>query len=355
MYDVLFLQKGTSLIGSLPKPQFGARIGIIKNTNKPIEKKSKRVLIPYTLSKKKEENKGAVAEEKDSGSESDGETSTNFFSLPEKSPVEEQTTLVKSWNESTISTKPLTVEPSASLSRTENKLSNAVNSSNMCDNLSEVKITTPAFNKAATIVSQKSFQLPNASKDSNTASSSGTSVANKIYKSYKSAPVTGPYSGETVTGPYTETSVTGPYIENSVTGPYIENSVTGPYIENSVTGPYIGNSVTGPYVGQSVTGPYINKSVIGPYPGGTATGAYDQSVTGPYGGPNVPLSYQSADTPSHNTAYGSYSGPMSSGYLNPVPTGHYSQYGAYVSYYALIQLKYFFRYFYIFKYVYCFE
>ena len=278
----------------------------------PLPKASERkasLLVPYTLTKKKEDDKSETktTESAENDSESDEEQpSVSFFTFGSKEEAPDKLgTTIKKENifKSNVPVDKLLSEPNPATKNTTNTR-----------NLTESSRTNTHTEKSTVLRAINDHPKTDLSKEdrkpdikTNPSSSSTVRIpSSKLPAKEPEVSVIGPYSSESFTGPYESSNVTGPYLSNSVTGPYNVEPVTGSYGSQSVTGRYMSADVTSPYIDSN-------------------SGAYSGSSVGTYLDANGQNAY---DTNHH----------MSGAYLNPEPTGYnqYDQYGSYVSIFIFI-------------------
>lgn len=275
---------------------------------KTTEKKAS-LLVPYTLTKKKEEEKSDKKTKQISAndSESDEEQpSVSFFSFGSK---EETSNKLESntKKENQIKGNVPVDKPLAGPSFSSKSTANARNLSEF----SRTNTHTETSTIPKAIIENTRTELSKEDKKpdikTNLSSSSRMNIPSpKLPTREPDVSIIGTSSPESVTGPYESSDVTGPYLSDTATGPYNMEPVTGSYCSQSVTGPYMSADVTGPYTD-------VNS------------GVYSGSTVGTYLDANVQNAY---DTNQH----------MSGAYLNPEPTAYdqYHQYGSYVSIFAFV-------------------
>ncbi|XP_057302993.1 uncharacterized protein LOC130638537 isoform X1 [Hydractinia symbiolongicarpus] len=329
----------STLFSMLPKPRHSVTVG--QNKNRVFQKETNRMLMPHSLTKKKEVNTDKVVDslnpvksDEQSDDDEDDVSSDNFFSLDVLSETINNENGSKEVSVPSSTAKTVTVENSGNLvgenstnsqvispdnkqitspdnkqttstddkQKTSNSTSTATKNNAFFANLfkkTEVTSTTSAKNspdlKQSVInVSIESNNKSNEIIQSDIKKTIGSSTSNSVTAPYGT--VTEPYSS--VTEPYgsettSNNSATEPY--NSVTETY--SNVTKPY--SSVPTPFGG--VSAPYGG--VTSPY--SSVTEPY--GQVTEIYNNaatqygSVTAPYG--ETSLSYASHSNSSESHGY----------------------------------------------------
>ncbi len=312
-------------------------------------------MVPYTLSKKKEEKKSKISKDKDSGSESDDEVSSSFFSLDDSamdSKGVDNAEISKNVSNALESVSKSMLPLKTPIVPETNTNPQSSNTSSVF-NLNSQQNTHFGDNKQKTTL-HSSAGLTNLASGS-AASHKTQDITERvplITSKNTSSSVTGPYNRESVTGPYitdqgiaahgsssiaasfSTDSGTGPYSRgqkyggSSVTGPNGSKSSTGPYSTQQTTWSYTEESVTGPYVsGSSNTGQYGSGYDPGTYGENAVTGPYgEDSVTGPYGASNGTNMNQQSSVGANHTAQPYNDAYGGSAYLNPAPSGHYSQY-----------------------------
>ena len=260
------------MLGLLPKPRHSVTFGV-SNKNKPIEKKSNRILVPYTLSKKREvkptEKKEGI---KLLGTEYDGASDedepVSFFSLENKPSVADNTAesnVVKDNSHSASGTSTLT--SITELYRPSEKA--GLQKRSIPSSTSVASVNTNSNNKNATSLKLESL-------DGNSKVNS-TNVNNSKFDKYSNISDSLSNNGNK-NGKDNTTSRDRSHQTNAENGTY--NSVTGAYLTDDVSG-------------YDVTGPYGDSSVVGPYPAAEMPGGanayanqwgYSSVASSAYGG-----------------------------------------------------------------------
>ncbi|XP_065060322.1 proline-rich protein PRCC-like [Rhopilema esculentum] len=199
---------GSGLLGCLPQPKLGP-----SSTKAPTiqlnQRKPSRLLVPYTLSKKKEEQNSKTEKQnvKDNESDSDDDgAAQSFFSFGEKES-----------NASNILTDSYERTNSIDSKKIISQSSQKTRSTN--DKESDLSNHIPRNITSAKAVSISKSQMPAVTK----AVTSKSATPSAIHK-----PVLNKRD-ESVTGPYPSKSMQSSDIESNVTGPYEDSSVVGPY------------------------------------------------------------------------------------------------------------------------------
>ena len=279
----------------------------------PLPKTSERkasLLVPYALTKKKEDEKSETksTENAENDSESDEEQpSVSFFTFGSKEEAPDKLgTTVKKGN---MVKSDVPVEKPLSESNLSTK--NSTNTRNLME-FSRTNICTEKSTVSRAVNDDPKTELSKEDRRPDIKTNHSSSLPScKLPTKEPNVSVISPYSSESVTGPYESSNVTGPYLSDSVTGPYNMESLTGPYGSQSVTGPYMSAAVTGPYTDSN-------------------SGAYSGSTDGTYFDANGQNAY---DTNQHT----------SGAYLNPEPTVYkqHDRYGSYVSIFIFISWCFF--------------
>eukprot|EP00794_Sanderia_malayensis_P009568 gene9568-10557_t len=320
-------KKGTTLLGCLPKPKNSVRTEVL-NINKEkvnkVKEKPRKLMVPYTLSKKKEEAKNIVSKNLDSGSESDGEDSGSFFSfadstaandLDEKRPEIQTGGTINDLDSFHRSLGKTTAEADSSILQrpAEKKLLTS-------QNAQQSSPSNKAVNNR-TLLAAESHVSSSSEQES--------LVGNQRMQRDSN---TGSHDQDVLTSPYgSKQSDIGTYKTNSSYNTNDQQFVTGAYIGDKVESGIGGfSSVTGSCTGTTagVNSKSDQNAVIGPY--GTTDPYHTTHMEQSYGVSSSVNAYQSNHSLQsfHDASYGGYNShsATSSSYMNPNPSGNHYQY-----------------------------